>query len=186
VCSSDLQIVEIIDSFTANISPPFPLSTVTSLSTFNVIDGEYGVFYSDPSLADGVSEVCNQQRLYETGTMDVADNSDDIRSKMRALPVISSVTDSISISRNYHKANSSRVGYYWTITFFRQNGNIKPLSCDTSILNGTNAAGASCVVTTVQDGSLISGDYTLGMTYPHVSLRFTITYNILNTIKYFI
>jgi hypothetical protein len=60
------------------------------------------------------------------------------------------------------------VGYVWTVTFHRQNGDLKPLGCDTTNLAGTNLEfGASCVVNTIQQGSLIAGDYALVVQYPH-------------------
>lgn len=132
-------------------------------------DAEYGVFYSDPTDVNGVSEPCYQQRKYPTSSISPIDTALDIQTKIRALSgVISEVTGSISVQRTYYASNASHVGYSWTITFYRQNGNINPLICDHAQLVGTNTAGgAVCTVKTITDGTLIAGTFKLGMSSPH-------------------
>lgn len=83
--------------------------------------------------------------------------------------VINEISDSVLVSRSFEIYNSSYVGYKWTITFAGQNGNVKPLLCDTKYLTSTNSHyPAICTMTTIQDGSLIDGLFGLNVTYPNI------------------
>ena len=88
--------------------------------------------------------------------------------------VINQDSDSISVTRTAYGVNSGRVGYLWTITFVKQHGDVPPLGCTTadglgvSTLTSTVTASTTrCSVTTTQHGSLITGSFSLGQTFPH-------------------
>jgi len=156
---------------TATITPSFfSNSLTTSASIVSVADAEYGVFYSDPTTFSGVSVACLQQRTYQTSNIFPFDTDADIRTKILALSdVISQVDGSILVERSYFpSSNAAKVGYFWTVTFVRQHGNVNTLQCSDSALSPTNSdSDAFCLVTTTTEGSLITGTMDLGMTYPH-------------------
>ena len=163
----------------ATLEKTFPIPVYGQGQPFPIIDGEYGVFYSDPdNHLTGVSALCDQNRLHQTGVSRYSDIASDVRAKIRALSVIHNSTDSVKVERNSFLSNSSQIGYYWDITFYRQNGNLKPMSCYHRYLNQTNDNGpVVCDVKTLQDGSLIQGSFTLGMTYPHIYVGAPVPYN---------
>jgi len=167
------RIVANISMFEAEIYPAYVSSQlITSSSTITITDAEYGVFYSDPTNDYGVSENCYNAREYTTSIISTVDTKVDLRVKLRALSdVISQATGSIEVERTYYAASESRVGYIWTVTFHRQNGNVPTMQCDESSLSSTNSGpdgGVSCNVTTYQEGSMINGMFGLAMQYPHV------------------
>jgi len=187
--------------YIATIDPYYQSPSLTSdtQAPLVVTNAEYVVFYSDPNNVMGVSESCQNQRSYLTSSITPFDNRDDIRIKIRAISgVISDIADSIVVERSYERYDAvarpeadyavtepsnnaitqlKMVGYSWTITFKRQNGNVKPLRCDTQFLKGTDkypktwyggfTVTPSCVVSTQAQGSMIGGVFGLGTTYPH-------------------
>jgi hypothetical protein len=124
----------------------------------------------------GVSWTCYTKRSYTTVSISLVEQAFDITTKIKA---ISDIPYSIEVSRSIHSLSSNFVvEYSWTITFHRQNGDLNPLACDNSRLAGTNSDNkTSCTVSTIRDSSLISGDFALGITYPHVYEAKPVSYN---------
>ena len=140
-----------------------------SSNEFTTNDAEVGFFYSDPYAFDGVSEACNSLRVNPTFSIDEAAASDEIVTKLRGLSdVINDDDDSLEITRSHYGADSSRVGYIWTITFHKQHGDLNTLGCDTANLNSTNTASTvDCYVNTTQSGSFLGGNFSLILSFPH-------------------
>ncbi|KAH8048885.1 serine/threonine kinase [Aureococcus anophagefferens] len=64
--------------------------------------------------------------------------------------------------------NGSYVGLYVDVEFLAQHGDLKPMVCDTSYLTASSdATSAYCNVTTLQDGSLADGDFSLTTYWPN-------------------
>jgi len=140
-----------------------------SSNEFTTNDAEVGFFYSDPYAFDGVSEACNSLRVNPTFSIDEAAASDEIVTKLRGLSdVINDDDDSLEISRSHYPADSTKVGYIWTITFHKQHGDLNTLGCDQSNLNSTNTASTvDCIVDTIQPGSFLGGNFSLILSFPH-------------------
>jgi hypothetical protein len=154
----------------ATISPPFFSAAATIVGGSLLTQAEYGVFYSDPTNNFGVSANCLSANQYVTNAVTPIDTAIALQTKIRALSqVINQDSNSIMVSRVPFLSTTATVGYTWTITFLKQNGEVPIVKCGTGALFGTNtASGASCVPTVTQTGSLIQGTFTLGQTFPHV------------------
>ena len=153
----------------ATISPPFRLSSATIAGGSGLSMAEYGVFYSDPTASNGVSQNCLGSNQYSTVAITPIDTDLSMLIKIRALTgVINQDSDSVSVTRHYYPSSSRIVGYNWTITFHKQHGQVPLLLCDTSNLKGSSSStGANCTVTATQLGSLIQGNFSLGTTFPN-------------------
>ncbi|KAL7542724.1 hypothetical protein ACHAXR_012005, partial [Thalassiosira sp. AJA248-18] len=130
-------------------------------------DVEFGDYFSDWNESDGesgVSSHCQASRTHSTLPID-ADvyNSvmsvTDWRGKIGAMSVIDS--SGISVARDLVPDLSTDIGLIWDITFQKQPGNVHEMTC--SSVSGTN----SCSVNTIQDSSIIDGDFKLQTTWPH-------------------
>jgi hypothetical protein len=164
----------------ATITPAFDLTPYVGIFTF--ADAETGAFYSDPYDLFGVSAACYTPNSHVTLSMNQSVVAADLSTKLRALsPVVVDSDDSLTITRTYYPANATRIGYVWTISFNRQNGDLLPMVCQTNNqLLGTNlAAGASCVVSTVQNGTLIDGTFSLSVTSPNAYIATPANYTAL-------
>lgn len=173
------QIISVDSTGTvATISPSFDLTPYAGIFTFT--DAETGAFYSDPYDTYGVSAECYTPNIYITLPMNQSDIAADMSAKLRALsPVIVDSDDSLTIVRTYYPLNSSRIGYLWTITFNRQNGDLLPMQCLTNgQLLGTNlAGGATCTISTVRNGTLIDGYFALTLSSPNAYIATPVNYS---------
>ena len=172
------QIISVDASATVGtISPAFDLTPYAGIFTFT--DAETGAFYSNPYDTFGVSAECYTPNIYVTLPMNQSDLAADVSAKLRALsPVIVDSDDSLTIVRTYYPLNSSRIGYLWSITFNRQNGDLLPMQCLTNgQLLGTNlAGGATCSVSTSQNGTLIDGTFSLTLSSPNSYIAAPVNY----------
>ena len=168
-----VQIIALSNSdLTATISP-----ALSPLDIGTTSDAEVGVFYSDPTQANGVSTNCLSSRIYTTGSIfDSSAVELDLKTKLRGLSQVIDTTDdnSIIVTRSNFASRDLFIGYRWTITFTRQNGDLNPLQCiipssGKAALAGTGAIvnGVACTVGTLRNGSLFSGYFQLGISYPH-------------------
>jgi hypothetical protein len=167
----------LVDStgFIGTIAPAFDLTPYAGINTF--ANAETGAFYSDPYDVFGVSAACYTPNVYITLPMNQSVLAADMAAKLRALsPVVVDSDDSLIITTSYYPSTSNRVGYYWTLTFVRQNGDVSPLVCGIAQLLGTNSAGSTCTITTVQNGTLIDGSFVLSVTSPNAYISSPITY----------
>lgn len=83
-------------------------------------------------------------------------------------------------SFNFGHGSVEVIGYHYNVSFYCANGNLPTLDCNTSgtsPFTSTNKNmnaldppnGRQCQVTAEVDGSFVSGDFTLSMSYPHVT-----------------
>ena len=159
------------------ITPAFDLTPYAGIFTF--ANALVGAFYSDPYDIFGVSAACYTSNIYVTLPMNQSEVSADMSAKLRALsPVVVDTDDSLTITRSYYSSTSNRIGYIWTITFNRQNGDLIPLLCGTAQLFGTNSiGGASCFISTVRNGTLIDGSFAVGVTSPNAYISTPLNYS---------
>jgi len=171
-----VQIIALSNSdLTATISPALSLVDIGTPTS----DAEVGVFYSDPTQVNGVSTNCLSRRIYTTGSIfDSSAVELDLKTKLRGLSQVIDTTDdnSIIVTRSNFKMRDLFIGYRWTITFTRQNGDLNPLQCiippsGNAALAGTGGSsivnGVACTVETLRNGSLFSGNFQLGISFPH-------------------
>ncbi|KAH8098077.1 serine/threonine kinase [Aureococcus anophagefferens] len=109
-------------------------------STAVLTDAEVGVFYSDPSSDDGVSSACATSRVRSTDVINATRGG--VVLDARSVATIESASDYL-------------------------HGDLKPMVCDTSYLGASDATSAYCNVTTLQDGSLADGDFSLTTYWPN-------------------
>jgi len=128
---------------------------------------DYGYYYSDPTAANGVSTSCLGANQFTTLEVYPQDGALNVVNRLRGLTsVINQDADSITVTRAPHyPVPGGPVGYMWSITFAKQHGDVPVLGCITTYLTGTTPA---CAAATVQHGSMITGNFTLGQTFPHV------------------
>jgi len=157
------QIVNMSSDYVGEISPAF------ASNTYSTDDAEVGFFYSDPEEFDGVSEACNVNRITPTVSIDCTASEEEVVTKIRGLAdIINDEDGSILVTRSYYASDESRVGYIWTITFVKQNGDLKPLTCNSTDLTSTTVAGdVDCLVHTLRNGSLVDGSFVLNITTPN-------------------
>lgn len=123
-----------------------------------------GAFYSAPADPNGVSAACYANTSYETVQTSVTCTAEVLAAGLKQLPNILNSEDSLNITLSYSGNYSDRVGYVWTITFNRQNGDLKPMDCDSALLNATNADfPPNCTITTLRNGTLVDGDFAVGL-----------------------
>ncbi|KAL7554975.1 hypothetical protein ACHAWF_018557 [Thalassiosira exigua] len=130
-------------------------------------DVEFGDYFSDWDESDGgsgVSSHCQASRTHATLPIDVdifnsATSVTDWRGKIGAMSVIDS--SGISVERNLVSDLSTDIGLIWDVTFQKQPGNVHEMTC--SSVSGTN----ECSVNTLQESSVIGGDFKLQTTWPH-------------------
>ena len=136
---------------------------------------DYGYYYSDPTASNGVSTSCGSSNQYTTLELYPTAAALSVVNLLRGLTtVINQDSDSISVTRTPYGVNSGRVGYLWTITFAKQHGDVPLLGCTTkdglnalTLTSTVTANTTRCSVTTAQHGSLITGNFSLGQTFPH-------------------
>lgn len=171
------QIINITSPTTAILKTPYKSSQLISEFATLVFqpggangDAEYGAFYSNPADVNGVSIPCYDRTVYSISGIPIDASVAQMIAAFSSIGgVISSKVNALSVTRSHYPANASFVGYTWTITFLRQNGNLHQLGCDTSLLGETNVvASAQCVVSTQRNGTLVDGHFELGMSFPHV------------------
>lgn len=171
-----------VDSTAARgvVSPAFDLSPYQGISTF--ANAEVGAFYSDPSDFYGVSAACYTPNIHITLDMNQSVTEYDLNTKLRALsPVVVDSDDSLTITRSYYPSTASRIGYIWTIVFNRQNGDLIPMACNDAFMFGTNSiGGAACLVNTVQNGSLVDGDFSISVMSPNSYIATPLNYSSLS------
>jgi hypothetical protein len=135
-------------------------------------------------VANGVSENCLSARVYESTRLSAVALEIDVKTRLMGLRQVIDTTDpnSIVVSRSHYSSTSTKIGYEWTITFVRQNGDLNPLGCvTTGILLSTNTGGVvRCVVTEHRKGSLMSGSFKLGISYPNKNIGIPNIYNSLS------
>jgi len=144
------------DSVTFETQAPVNSATYT--------DAEFGDYFSDWNESDGssgVSSHCQASRTHATLPIDVdvfnsAMSVTDWRGKIGALSVIDS--SGISVVRNLVPDLSTDIGLIWDVTFQKQPGNVNEMICNS--VSGTN----QCSVNTLQDASVIDGDFKLQTT----------------------
>jgi hypothetical protein len=123
----------------ATISPAYHLSSATVSGGSELTQAEYGVFYSEPDADYGVSDNCAGNNRYTTAAISPIDTASNIQDKLKALSqVISQDSGSVVVTRNPFLSDSITIGYNWTITFLKQNGEVPILECVTTNLVGTN------------------------------------------------
>lgn len=131
------------------------------------IDVEIGDYFSDWDEKDGssgVSSHCQASRIHTTLPIDVgifntAKSVLDWKGKIGALPVIDNT--GVFITRSLVPDLSMDVGLIWDITFRKQPGNVHEMVC--SSVSGNN----QCNVNTIQDSSVIGGNFQLQTSWPH-------------------
>ena len=162
----------------ANVS----LSAPWTGSTADATDAEVGTFYSDPTLASGVSQACSVDRVRETSVIPVDSSAATFSSSLRAVPTIESAANLLAVSDpGAVWMNKTHVGLEVEVTFLGQPGDLKPMRCDTAFMS-SSAAGQStsdliCNVTTLQDGSLADGDFALSTRFPNERVKKPKLYN---------
>ncbi|KAH8057932.1 serine/threonine kinase [Aureococcus anophagefferens] len=152
-------------SYQANVS----FATAYAGSTAVLTDAEVGVFYSDPSSDDGVSSACATSRVRSTDVINVDASAATWSSTLRSVATIESASDYLVVTAAKPlPGNGSYVGLYVDVEFLAQHGDLKPMVCDTSYLTASSdATSAYCNVTTLQDGSLADGDFSLTTYWPN-------------------
>lgn len=145
------------------------LATAYVGATSVLTDAEVGIFYSDPTVEDGVSSACATSRVRSTDVINVDASSATFSSSLRSVATVESSSAYLVVSQpRALPGNSSYVGLYVDIEFLAQPGDGKPMVCDTSYLAASSdATGSYCNVTTLQDGSLADGDFTLTTYWPN-------------------
>jgi len=157
-------------------STKLTLTASFSGKTGTYYSAEYGVFYSDPSVTGGVSSACKSAYNYTTSSMYTY--TLDVATKLMSLSNVDATSGAVVSTFSKLDVNSEKVGYKWKITFNRQPGNLKTMSCDASSMVSTyDNSTANCTVTTLQEGSLISGYFYVSTTYPHEYEGNISTYN---------
>ena len=173
-------------SFNVTLSEAYANGADGTKFTFDKASCEVGVFYSDPDADNGVSSVCAANRVRPTSSVSVSATEDTLSTRLRAVETVDSLASLLTVKRtDINYTDSDWVGFYWDVTFKGQNGDLKPMKCTTSedssaddYFSQSNAAGVvDCNVTTLQDGSLISGGFRLGTTYPHEYVGSPARYN---------
>ena len=183
----EIDSVQEQDRNSANVT----LASAYSGVTATIMDSEVGVFYSDPTKDDGVSDTCASKRVRETASIPIDSSAATISSSLRALPNVESSSTLLSVtSRVALPANSSFVGYYFDVTFLGQPGDLRPMTCDETLLTSSRENSEdddgfadwskSCNVTTIQDGSLIDGEFELRTFWPHEYVGTPSSYNASN------
>ncbi|KAK7234527.1 protein serine/threonine kinase [Aureococcus anophagefferens] len=144
-------------------------ATAYAGSTAVLTDAEVGVFYSDPSSDDGVSSACATSRVRSTDVINVDASAATWSSTLRSVATIESASDYLVVTAAKPlPGNGSYVGLYVDVEFLAQHGDLKPMVCDTSYLTASSdATSAYCNVTTLQDGSLADGDFSLTTYWPN-------------------
>ena len=130
-------------------------------------DAEFGDYFSDWNESDGssgVSSHCQAVRTHATLPIDVdvfnsAMSVTDWKGKIGAMSVIDS--SGIDVARNLVPDLSTDIGLIWDVTFQKQPGNVHEMTCNS--VSGTN----QCFVNTLQESSVIDGDFKLQTTWPH-------------------
>ncbi|EGB10998.1 hypothetical protein AURANDRAFT_62247 [Aureococcus anophagefferens] len=152
-------------SYQANVS----FATAYAGSTAVLTDAEVGVFYSDPSSDDGVSSACATSRVRSTDVINVDASAATWSSTLRSVATIESASDYLVVTAAKPlPGNGSYVGLYVDVEFLALHGDLKPMVCDTSYLTASSdATSAYCNVTTLQDGSLADGDFSLTTYWPN-------------------
>ena len=162
----------------ANVS----LSAPWTGSTADATDAEVGTFYSDPTLASGVSQACSVDRVRETSVIPVDSSAATFSSSLRAVPTIESAANLLAVSDpGAVWMNKTHVGLEVEVTFLGQPGDLKPMRCDTAFMSsssaGQPASALICNVTTLQDGSLADGDFALSTRFPNERVKKPKLYN---------
>ncbi|GMH48103.1 hypothetical protein TL16_g00217 [Triparma laevis f. inornata] len=163
-----------------SVASPGPY-TYTAVMTGNVAkaagtytDVEFGHYFSDLTEGgNGVSSFCSTQRIMQTDDITVTYNDDStantgFKNKVEALDAIAA--SGVTVTRtSFDVTDSALVGFTYSITFTKAPGSVNEVACVTSSLTKTNSgAGAStCTVATVQEASLMDGEYQLSLSYPH-------------------
>jgi hypothetical protein len=143
-------------------------------------DAEIGYFYSDPDAVSGVSTFCLANRITRSSTISVDSSASTLSAEIRAIDTVQSDASALTVARYRHSVNSTKVGYYWDVTFNNQPGDLKPMTCvGDGYYYKTNAFDGEkfCNITTMQDGSLVDGYFQLGTTYPHEYVNYPVQYN---------
>jgi hypothetical protein len=100
------------------ISPSY--STAETIAGGSALtQAEYGVFYSDPGSADGLSYFCREQsNRFTTSAIAYVASAATVKSTLTALTaVISQSTSALTVTRSYYAKTQDYVGYKWTVTF---------------------------------------------------------------------
>ena len=129
-----------------------------------------GVFYSDPEQATGVSEACLAQDQFTTEAISRSALVQDLRVSIRAMSTVIDIStaDSIEVTRNFWTMAENKIGFYWDVEFRRQNGDLCTMTCDpTNLVSLDGSSPIVCEVTPRQNGTMISGKFALGQSYPH-------------------
>jgi hypothetical protein len=130
-------------------------------------DAEIGLFFSDWREEygySGVSPDCRSIRVHSTLPIDVSTKVDiisnaDWKQKLGSLSVVD--VSGVTVSRQLVHDLNQKVGFVWNITFSKQPGSVNMIKCRTVV--GEN----SCIVSTIQDSSLVQGTFKLGTMWPH-------------------
>jgi hypothetical protein len=106
--------------------------------------GEMGVFYSDPYNEFGVSEACLASREYTTSPISPFDSAADIKTKLKAL---SDVIVDVNTERNFYDVGTTaspinKVGYTWTVTFYKNHGDLNEMVLGSTNLLMTSSSGS--------------------------------------------
>ena len=141
--------------------------TLPTSTTSQYSDVEFGYYYSDWNNEEdgnsGVSEECQLSPVYSSPEIDIAIDSESVsiaewKQKIGSIPTV--YESGILISRDLIDFNTN-VDFQWKITFSKQPGDINEIKCSPSI--GENF----CQVTTVQNSSIIDGDFKISTIFPH-------------------
>jgi hypothetical protein len=127
------------------------------------LDVEIGDFYPDPDGSSGVSTDCAASRIHSTLDIDVGEGDEAISlvdwiTKIGALPVIG--VTGVVLSRQLASL-ATDIGYIWQATFSKQPGNVNEMTCVQVGFVG------NCFVSTVQDGTFLTGLFKLETSWPH-------------------
>jgi hypothetical protein len=161
-----------------NVTVTLDMAYQSTTGTYT--NAEVGYFYSDPDATSGVSTYCLANRITASSQISVDATASTLSAEIRSIDTIASDSTALTIVRYRHNTTSTKVGYYWDVTFNQQPGDLNPLTCTTKgYYSKTNVYDGKkyCNVTTIQDGTLIDGYFQLGTTYPHEYVHYPVDYN---------